>query len=110
MKPKKYTVLSKELTDTVIKVLILDIYCKTRKDAANILGISVNTVKSHLKTYKDAFNVSSTREIHCFGIDNGFYNNGYFQGDFLFYDEEGLPFPKPERLTDTGNTDEPAHA
>lgn len=94
MRTKKYMVRGKELTITEVRVIILDLYCFARKEAARYLNRSPNTVETHIRNIYQKFELKGQRELHRFAFENGFYNDGYFLGEYLFVEFEDLPWKK----------------
>jgi DNA-binding NarL/FixJ family response regulator len=92
MRTRKFTVGKKELTITEVRVLILDMYCFARKDAAGYLGRSPNTVKTHIRNIYEKCDLRGQRDLQRFGFEHGFYNAGYFQGEYLFSEFVKLPW------------------
>ena len=92
MRAKKFKVLDKELTITEARILILDLYCNSRQEIATVLGCKHNTVRTHIRTIHDKYGLHGQRELLRFAIDNGFYNAGYLQGEYLFENLENLPW------------------
>ena len=92
MGTKKFTVLDKELTISEVRIIILDLYCFARKEVASILDRSPSTVETHIHNVYRKYDLKGQRDLHRFGFENGFYGSGFFQGEYLFTDMEGLPW------------------
>ena len=92
MKIRKYSVHGRELTITEVRIIILDLHCFARKEVASILDRSPNTVETHIRTIYQKLDLKGQRDLQRFGYANGFYNKGYFEGEYLFEGFERLPW------------------
>lgn len=99
MRTRKYAVLDKELTQTEVRVIILDMYCFARKEVASLLDRSPDTVKTHIRNIYRKYGLKGQRDLQRFGYDNGFYNNGFFNNEYMFVGYKNMPWLKqPKEL------------
>lgn len=104
MKTKKYSVHGKQLTQTEVRVIILDLYCFARKEVAHILGCRPDTVKTHIQNIHRTLGFKGQRNLQRFGFENGFYNKGVFNNEYMFVGYQNLPWlkqPKESVFVDT---------
>ena len=92
MRGKKYVVANKYLTQTEVRIIILDMYCYARKEIAHLLGSSPHTVKTHIQNIYRKLGINGHRDLQRFGFDNGFYNAGFFENEYLFDGFDNLPW------------------
>ena len=96
MKTRKFEVANRSLSITEARVLILELYCNSRMEMADILGNSIHTIDTHIRNICNRFGLTGKRDIYRFGNTHGFYANGYFQGENLFEGFARLPFPRED--------------
>ena len=94
MTTRKYFVQGKELTQTEVRVIILDIYCFARKEVASLLDRSPDTIKTHIRNIYRKYGLKGQRDLQRFGFENGFYNKGFFNGEYMFVGYQNLPWVK----------------
>lgn len=92
MASRRFEVLGNYLTLAEVRIIILELYCKTRHQTATILGCSENTVCTHIKNVYRKYNLHCQRELFNFGHDNGFRNGGFFQGENVFEGIANVPW------------------
>ena len=99
MKTRNYTVLDKQLTTTEVRVVILDLYCFARKEVASLLGCSPHTVDTHIRNIYRKLSLKGQRDLQRFGYENGFYNKGFYGGEYMFVGYSNMPWmQQPKEL------------
>lgn len=100
MEREKLIVCGKKTTYTEVRVLILDLYCNTRQEVADLLGSSIHTIDTHIRNICRKYDFHNLRELHRFGHENGFFEKGHFKGEYLFADLTEVPWSADEEQMD----------
>lgn len=90
--PDKFIVDGIEITIAQARIIILSTYGLQRKQMADLLNISKNTIDTHLDRIYKLLKVQSQPMLMIWAVRNGLYANGHLQGYYLFKGYAKVPW------------------
>ena len=78
-----------------MRILILNFYCDGDKQVADIAGVKVCTVRSHLDNVSRKFDINGFKAMFRFALANDCLHEGHYKGEYLFDGYDKVPWPKP---------------
>lgn len=96
MKTRRLIIDGSHLTITELRLIIIDLYVDARKNMVDYITQTLSTVESHLKRIYQRLRLRNKTDLHLWAHRNGLFNNGYYQGEYLFEGYERVPWKVEE--------------
>lgn len=83
---------NKTITLCQARIISLNLHGLSRKEIANLLGNSVNTISTHYTMIYKVLDIHDSRKLGTWALTNTFDTNGHLNGKYLFDNYCNLPW------------------